>query len=69
MRRGTVSVSKVLVTGHRGASLLKPENTMAGFRLAAELGCHSIELEVNLSRDGVPAVIHDDMIRLLLERY
>jgi len=35
---------------------------MAGFRLANELGCDSIELDVNLTRDGVPVVIHDDTV-------
>ena len=49
-----------LVIAHRGASLLAPENTMAAFRLAAELGADAVEFDVKLTRDGV-AVIHHDM--------
>lgn len=50
------------ITGHRGASGLSPENTLAGFRLAAELGCDNVELDVHLTKDGEVAVIHDDTI-------
>ena len=48
-----------LVIAHRGASGLAPENTMAAFRLAVALGADGVELDVNLSADGVPVVIHD----------
>lgn len=61
-RKAIKRVDTILVTGHRGASLLKPENTIAGFRIADELGCNSIEFDVNLTRDGVPVVIHDDTV-------
>lgn len=45
---------------HRGYSSLAPENTMAAFKLAMEQKQVSwIELDVQLSRDGVPVVIHD----------
>ena len=49
----------IQVTGHRGARLLAPENTIAGFTLARDLGCHGVELDVQLTRDGKLAVIHD----------
>jgi glycerophosphoryl diester phosphodiesterase len=49
-----------LVIAHRGASLRAPENTMAAFRLAAELGADGIELDVKLTRDG-QIVVHHDM--------
>lgn len=48
-----------LVIAHRGASGLAPENTMAAFRLAVELGADGVELDVQLSADGMPVVIHD----------
>jgi glycerophosphoryl diester phosphodiesterase len=48
------------VGGHRGAAALAPENTYAGFALAAEAGADYLELDVQLSADGVPVVIHDD---------
>jgi glycerophosphoryl diester phosphodiesterase len=47
------------VTGHRGAADLAPENTLAGFRLALALGCHAVELDVQLTKEGRLAVIHD----------
>jgi glycerophosphoryl diester phosphodiesterase len=45
--------------GHRGAAHEAPENTLASFRAAEEAGADGIELDVHLSRDGVPVVIHD----------
>ncbi len=44
---------------HRGASAHEPENTMLAFRRALELGADGLELDVHLSSDGVPVVIHD----------
>ena len=51
-----------LVFGHRGASAYAPENTLAAFRLALEQGADGVELDVILSADGVPVVIHDDTL-------
>jgi glycerophosphoryl diester phosphodiesterase len=48
--------------GHRGASAYAPENTLAAFDLAFQMGVDGIELDVTLSRDGVPVVIHDDKV-------
>ena len=47
------------IYAHRGASAEYPENTLAAFRRALELGVEGIELDVHLSSDGVPMVIHD----------
>jgi glycerophosphoryl diester phosphodiesterase len=49
----------VEVIAHRGASGSCPENTLPAFRRAVELGAHMIELDVQLTRDGHPVVIHD----------
>lgn len=49
---------RVAVIGHRGAPREAPENTLASFRRAFELGADAIELDVRLSRDGVPIVMH-----------
>ena len=48
-----------LVIGHRGASAEAPENSMAAFSLALRYGADGIELDVQLSADGVPVVMHD----------
>lgn len=48
-----------LIIAHRGASGLAPENTLVAFRLALAMGADGIELDVNLSSDGTPVVIHD----------
>ncbi len=47
------------VIAHRGASAQAPENTMAAFELALRQGADALELDVRLSRDGVPIVLHD----------
>jgi len=47
------------IIGHRGASAAAPENTLAAFSLAADLGADAVELDVKLSKDGVPVVMHD----------
>jgi glycerophosphoryl diester phosphodiesterase len=48
-----------LILAHRGASYQAPENTMAAFRLAAEMGADGIELDVQLCKDGEVVVIHN----------
>jgi len=51
-----------LIVAHRGASGLAPENTLAAFRLAVQLGAPAIECDVHLTADGVPVVIHDPRV-------
>lgn len=50
------------VIGHRGARALVAENTLASIRRVAELGGRWVELDVQLSRDGVPFLFHDDQL-------
>lgn len=45
--------------GHRGARGLAPENTLAAFRRALEIGVTTIETDVAVTRDGVPVISHD----------
>jgi len=52
-------VAGPLLLGHRGASADYPENTLAAFAAALDAGAGGVELDVRLSRDGVPVVIHD----------
>ncbi len=55
-------LARVLNFAHRGARRQAPENTLPAFRRAAELGTDGIELDVRLSLDGIPVVIHDGWI-------
>jgi glycerophosphoryl diester phosphodiesterase len=50
------------VVAHRGASGYAPENTMAAFELACRMGVAEIELDVQLSADGVVVVCHDPVL-------
>jgi glycerophosphoryl diester phosphodiesterase len=52
-----------LIIGHRGASAVAPENTMAAFREAIAAGSDGIEFDVRLTRDGIPVIIHDNSLR------
>ena len=52
-----------LIIGHRGASTVAPENTLAAFARAWDAGADGVELDVRLARDGVPVVIHDATLR------
>ncbi|MBZ0251997.1 MAG: hypothetical protein K8I02_01540, partial [Candidatus Methylomirabilis sp.] len=54
---------RCLRIAHRGASGECPENTLAAFGRALEIGVDMVEFDVHLSRDGVPVVIHDDDVR------
>lgn len=48
--------------GHRGARGLAPENTLAGFRKALEIGVSTLELDLAMTRDGVLVVSHDPVL-------
>jgi glycerophosphoryl diester phosphodiesterase len=48
-----------LVAAHRGGARLWAENSLRAFRGALALGVDFLELDVHLSRDGRPVVIHD----------
>ena len=52
----------VQVWAHRGASGHAPENTLEAFRLAVAMGADGVELDVQLSSDGIPVVIHDETL-------
>ena len=50
------------VLGHRGYSGEYPENTMLAFQKAFETGCDGVELDVQLSKDGIPVIMHDEAV-------
>jgi glycerophosphoryl diester phosphodiesterase len=51
------------VIAHRGASAYAPENTMAAFQKAFDLGARFVEFDVMLSVDGHPFIFHDDTLK------
>jgi glycerophosphoryl diester phosphodiesterase len=55
----TKHVKRAMNLGHRGAMSLAPENTLAAFALAREVGADGVEFDVQLSADGEPVIIHD----------
>lgn len=50
------------IIGHRGAMGYRPENTMSSFLKAIKIGAHGIELDIHLTKDNVPVVIHDERV-------
>lgn len=53
------AAGRMLLGGHRGNPADHPENTMASFASAIEVGCDMVECDVHLTADGELAVIHD----------
>ncbi|MFC4388599.1 glycerophosphodiester phosphodiesterase [Gracilibacillus marinus] len=52
-----------LIYAHRGASKEAPENTMPAFELAYQSGADGIEVDVQLTKDNIPILIHDENVR------
>jgi len=50
---------KLIITAHRGASGWAPENTLAAFKKAIDMGSDYSELDVHLSKDGEVVLLHD----------
>lgn len=57
-----------IAIAHRGASADHPENTMAAFEAAVNLGYRYVETDVHLTRDGVLIAFHDDLLDLVTDR-
>ncbi len=52
----------VLNIGHRGASGYAPEHTIPAYDLAKRLGVYYIEQDLQLTKDGVLVVVHDETL-------
>ncbi len=50
------------VYAHRGGAGLAPENTLAAFRKALELGVDAVEMDLHVTQDGEIIVIHDETL-------
>ena len=62
MKLDHIYQERTLILAHRGASGHAPQNTLAAFLMAAEMGADGVELDVHLSADGEAVVIHDDTV-------
>lgn len=50
------------IIGHRGACATAPENTLESLHTAADMGAEWVEIDVKLTKDGVPILFHDDTL-------
>ena len=48
--------------GHRGVKNLRPENTLESIKKALELGLECVEIDVKVSKDNIPLLLHDDTL-------
>jgi glycerophosphoryl diester phosphodiesterase len=64
MDSGTQDLSPqdFLFIAHHGVSSYAPENTMAAFDLALQMGASHLERDVHLTRDDYLVMIHDDTV-------
>ncbi|AVH56213.1 MULTISPECIES: glycerophosphodiester phosphodiesterase [Streptomyces] len=58
----------VTAVAHRGAPYRDRENTIDSLRAALDLGADAVEIDVRLTRDGVPVLLHDESLKRLWER-
>ena len=59
----------MLKIGHRGAKAYAPENTIASFKKALDLGVDMVEFDVRITKDKYPVVIHDNRLRRLTKEF
>jgi glycerophosphoryl diester phosphodiesterase len=52
----------IAVIGHRGGRAIAPENTLAAFRKAIELGADYVEIDVRTTKDGQLVIMHDGTV-------
>jgi len=55
-------MTRPVIIAHRGAAGICPENTMAAFRAAIEMGVDLVEFDVHLAAGGEVVVIHDSTV-------
>lgn len=58
----------VTAVAHRGDPYRHRENTIDSLRSALELGADAVEIDVRLTRDGVPVLLHDGTLKRLWEQ-
>lgn len=66
---GLLTQAQVQFIGHRGASFLAPENTLASAKLAWDGGADAVEVDIHLSKDNKVMVIHDGDTKRISGQY
>lgn len=61
-------MTRPLIIAHRGASAHAPENTLAAFQMSIDAGAEGVEFDVQLAKDGVPVIIHDETLKRTASR-
>ena len=56
---GSFDATRPMILGHRGAAGGAPENTLLSFERCLEQGADAIESDVQVTRDGIPVLLHD----------
>jgi len=59
---GPAAVTSPIIIGHRGAAGHRPEHTLTGYRLAAEMGADYIEPDLVSTKDGILIARHENEI-------
>ncbi|WP_032792402.1 glycerophosphodiester phosphodiesterase, partial [Streptomyces sp. W007] len=59
------TVTSVTAVGHRGDPYLARENTLPSIVSALERGADAVEIDVRVTRDGVPVLLHDATLERL----
>jgi len=57
-----VLYSSFMIFGHRGAGSHEPENTLRAIRWALRNGADGVEVDVRITKDGIPVLIHDESV-------
>jgi len=60
-------MQKLTAVAHRGDPYRVRENTIDSLRAALDRGADAVEIDVRLTRDGVPVLLHDDTLKRLWE--
>ena len=59
---------KFITYAHRGASEYCPENTLLSFYTGICMGANGIETDVQMTKDGVAVLFHDDTIERMMKK-